>query len=1804
MHYIVGFCILITTINYSYALEAFDDQLIKSPKMGSPKRGSLKGEFSAMGDSAIQHKTGSFGLQLPISFPSLRGQMIFPVKFSYSPGFGMSAMGMGISYEFKAERVRRKGLIQYNHKDLISSPWGLFVPSTELGVWYKRGGGSLDKMVLSESNNELIVFFSDGRKAVFLARDTLQSSKGVHSWYLSIAYDKNKNQTKYVYEKNESKKIYLKEIYYGGHQLNYQYKVSFDYAIRKSPYSSYITGKKIIDDRVLKKINIYHKISQFQLKSAYKIRYHQSSLTPAFFLKSIQKEYVSGKNDPIVTFEYDRPMDYIGSLKWKRFMGAEHILEEYRDSTFTHKLFNFIDFNNDGIDDIESFRANDFTNKYGRRIKKRSYINYINTQKGYGTAQKIAAIRSKGSNFSSRCYSNIKDVNKIRSYVYPLGRTKKHYIYSFNRKEKSNHLEFCSQSGNIIQDINIPRSWRQKETIFADMNNDRLPDLVRLTQNQRLDYLINTSENGVISFDQNIQTKKIRWRRKFLSYWIKDLNGDGVNDVVVKSETGLDVFYGKADGGFLRGFERWKFYSTIRSIRRGEFISTLKDRSFLFIDINKDSLPDIISTKPGKIEFFLNTGKSFIAYRPKVFQLKMRELLTVRSADILGHGVPQIALLAKKRNQLSIRYLDYDRPGLGMLKEINDGKGNIVNYEYSLSPVQNGIPFRKIVVSGLMRKSLGSGTSKLKYNYAGAVLDPGLSIFGGYQKVTLNKNTGSIIKGYKYYQGIGQLISEKTINSLNPGVISQTNIVYEEVEALDSPLGIYSIRENLSESGYLGVDDKKIRINNEFDAKNCPTRKTDQTKDHHVTINYSYVDPSKLASHIICLISEVKIRDTKTDKSYQINLEYDELGRKKSISLKGSRGLTVLQKISYKNGRVSVVKNAHGGHEKFIYDNLYRFSKSIHADGSDTTINKWHQSDQAEETIKNHGVGEYQISSRYDEYDRLNKTWDNLGLYTEDQPKEKIAYSYADRETNIPGRIDVKSFLEKDGVLIPQQKSIIQNAIGEVLARIIPTKKGSMIDGLTSFDYSKSLNKSYKSSFAEILDLSNLTLNKLYKDKVIVKTIQKGISNEIYQTQEKLHADIEKQVSTFKVVNNGKLYKIVALSCNNNEDCLARPHKRLLLNADGKVTEITNEIGDVTLFEYDGFNRMTKMSLPSGENQIMIYDDHFSKIKSIQRKNIGTFEFDYYPSGNVKNKKVFDKNKKLLRTILFSYDSSGRVKTKTLKHKSQNKQFIYEYTGSLLTSITTDKYIKRMNYRYDGKMLESKIEVDGIGKIVTMKSYNSQGEVKENHYLGKSNFKGNINTIISYKLNSIGQIDKILLNGKSLINISYDNLNRIKNYQFENTNESLIYDEVSQKNIGFKRGRDLYKFQLNKRGLIKEELYKIGKSDILKSFDYEDRGYLIKSIEKGSLNQTLNYNYNSNGLIKHFDIQAGYSVDIDYTENAWKHGTILYKLDDGGRVKSKEGRVFKYGLNGRIASVSLGNKKFMYIYDEKNNPIAKMGNNLKHLYTEDAMLLNGSLYVAIMVGKRIIGHVKDNKFFPQFSDLRNSIVRSGESKANISSPYGVRDKRETAMNFIDYALKGYDPHIGAVRMGRRWYDPEARLFLTPDTYFIENFEKIVKSPVEGNLYSYAGNNPLNFTDPTGDAITNRVNSSATLYKFLNTYKGQKAVKNNFSSLKSQKYRFVKMDGSVMDMRHVSKAFQFTKDLIEIGVNPKFASALIKIGGIAVEVGQFFGAHGKFGSGPGKSAFSKEDIPSNSFGANAALEKSEFMDVFNRKMEYK
>jgi len=80
-------------------------------------------------------------------------------------------------------------------------------------------------------------------------------------------------------------------------------------------------------------------------------------------------------------------------------------------------------------------------------------------------------------------------------------------------------------------------------------------------------------------------------------------------------------------------------------------------------------------------------------------------------------------------------------------------------------------------------------------------------------------------------------------------------------------------------------------------------------------------------------------------------------------------------------------------------------------------------------------------------------------------------------------------------------------------------------------------------------------------------------------------------------------------------------------------------------------------------------------------------------------------------------------------------------------------------------------------------------------------------------------------------------------------------------------------------------------------------------------------------------------------------------------------------------------------------------------------------------------------------------------------PYGtVTASSETGLpttNLIRYAAGTYDPTTTYTKYGQRWYNPTQGRFTQQDSL------SFIGDPAKGNRYAYAGANPVNYIDPTG-----------------------------------------------------------------------------------------------------------------------------------------
>ena len=226
-----------------------------------------------------------------------------------------------------------------------------------------------------------------------------------------------------------------------------------------------------------------------------------------------------------------------------------------------------------------------------------------------------------------------------------------------------------------------------------------------------------------------------------------------------------------------------------------------------------------------------------------------------------------------------------------------------------------------------------------------------------------------------------------------------------------------------------------------------------------------------------------------------------------------------------------------------------------------------------------------------------------------------------------------------------------------------------------------------------------------------------------------------------------------------------------------------------------------------------------------------------------------------------------------------------------------------------------------------------------------------------------------------------------------------------------------------------------------RTYTYDQYGQLIRENNEG-LDKTFVYEYNKIGNItnvKEYKFTLNITPSGDYTEKTYTYNTT-YNYDNSGRL------VREYCSEKYIGG-STKTRDITYLYDESGI----VGAIQKYNSTEEIFYFD----------KNIKGDV---------IALYNS---SGAKIANYSydSWGNCTTKTIVANNFSAYnpiRYRGYyfDRETGLYFLNARYYNPTWRRFISPDdTAYLDP-----ETPNGLNLYAYCNNDPVNFSDPSGNSI--------------------------------------------------------------------------------------------------------------------------------------
>lgn len=816
---------------------------------------------------------------------------------------------------------------------------------------------------------------------------------------------------------------------------------------------------------------------------------------------------------------------------------------------------------------------------------------------------------------------------------------------------------------------------------------------------------------------------------------------------------------------------------------------------------------------------------------------------------------------------------------------------------------------------------------------------------------------------------------------------------------------------------------------------------------------------------------------TQTDElGRATSYQYDRLNRLIKKTLPTINGQAPTENYTYDmNHNISTAVDVTGVKVQYTYDELdYLVGQTVRTSNNDVlqTLEKSYDTYTVSE-----GKRAYVVTTT-DPAGRINKTYyDEKGRVVKqasvDGNTERVNASYEYdvygnliKSTDGDGRIQTAEYDTKGRVI----KKVVAPGTANAMQQTYTYDRAGRVTGTTigtgsdktvyTYTYDKMGRILTSTQGGQTTTYTYDTVQVVGSDKQIINT----------QTDAKGH----KKTATFNVFGEAIKETAIGDEDNSQDDMTTlRSYRK-----DGSISAVTYNDGTTDTYTYDDWGRITRIQYGSDiEHDYTTYTYNLFAITNMtDHRRIHNLEdpttalTDY----TVTTEYSYDELKRVTQMVQFNsanglnsgvptnygYDASGMLTLLTYQSGEQGatpQTLAYAYNAhGQLTSIQKNGQMVRTYAYTDGGTLSSttdRLKFDAGNANDTLKTeytYSPAGMVTNITTKVKVNGTENTKETKNYTYNDRGFIQSETLTdtfqeGKTVTkSYTYDNVGRLT---AENTNTQIGTGNGVDKNTTYQydavgnriqrvQGEDTYSYTYN--GL--DQLTEIKKNNTIDTtYGYDARGRQSQQIEKtaGEDDTITTYQYDAAGNLSQTKATRAGNV-IAQT----KH---LYN-GEGQRVRQEAGQ------DGIVNYVYTG-QGLLYSTDENNI-----------LRTENIIDLNGQT----IASKRFSGEYA-NKYYFFNTDLRGSVTSILGSDGNPEVNYTYDAYGNTQANgnagFINdhtFANSIADQTTGLQYMNARFYDANTGRFLSQDAWTGDPSE-----PWTQHLYAYAGNNPINFIDPTG-----------------------------------------------------------------------------------------------------------------------------------------
>lgn len=522
---------------------------------------------------------------------------------------------------------------------------------------------------------------------------------------------------------------------------------------------------------------------------------------------------------------------------------------------------------------------------------------------------------------------------------------------------------------------------------------------------------------------------------------------------------------------------------------------------------------------------------------------------------------------------------------------------------------------------------------------------------------------------------------------------------------------------------------------------------------------------------------------------------------------------------------------------------------------------------------------------------------------------------------------------------------------------------------------------------------------------------------------------------------------------------------RFVRNRASEITSVTDPSGEVTRYTYDDIGMLASATLPSGATWVFLNSPMGDRLA--RRFPWGGEETRTYDAAG----RITRSTDATMVTVNYEYDTRGRLTARIPPTASEVERVTYTPSGQLATAsgpwgVTSYSYDASGRLRsviYSGGM-SIEYEYDSNGRRTAVRT---PGGTTRYEY-GSDGLLVAVNDSVagrtSYRYDALGRVSEITLPDGSTTTYSRDARGFVTRERTVSRTGTVIRD------VSYTRDAAGNPTSITENG---------GRTV---AFTFDAAGRVSREVRTGPDSATVDYGYDRDASL----VRIGSRTFTLNQLRLMNDGVFTYSYDAAGRVivRTGAGRTenFRYDSFGRLIEVTRTGAtpaRVQLGYDQNGllHRVVVDGAGRTLLWDTHAPIPqlieersdDGRMSVRYVHGHGPVAVVLDGTARAIHRDAQGSVRLLTTMDGTEVARYAYSAYGESTLGAADvatrlrYKSEYYLPELGLYFLRTRFYDPSTGRFLTPDR---DRHDPEIPSTF--HPYQYAGGNPVQHSDPTGE----------------------------------------------------------------------------------------------------------------------------------------